>query len=110
MHPWHRRDVTRWMREQAQAMTEAADRMEKRPPDKLEWGVGWGPSCVSVTLDERKLSESEVENLVAGGIWAMFESVRDAGDPRDAKAFERVMRRVEELSRERCRQPAVRRV
>jgi hypothetical protein len=102
MHPWHKRDLTRWMRVQAQAMNEAADRLEKRPPEPLSWSVAWGPS--GILLDERRLTATEVENVVAGGIWAMFESCRDGADACDPKAFERVMQRIEELARERCHQ------
>jgi len=106
MHPWHKRDMVTWLRECAAQIAKYADDLERRKPERLTWSVGWlanGNGLVR-SLDERPLSRDEVVNLVAGGIWALFEGERPGDDPSCSRTFDAIMAEVMTAAGRRCHQ------
>lgn len=94
--------TVRELRELSASIARCAETIEKAPDEPFRWAVTWGPS--GIYLADRPVSATEAEDIIAGGIWALFESCRDGTEPSDPKAFARVARRVEELARDRCHQ------
>lgn len=102
MHPWHQRDMVRWMRERAQEMAEAAERLEKHEPEELRWAVCWGPS--SIQFQDRPITADKTREMATNAIWALFELIRDPGNPGDPVAFGEVIASVTSEASKRCHQ------
>ncbi len=102
MHPWHQRDMVMWMRELATKIETQAEKLEKREPDELRWAAGWGSE--SIQFQDRPLTADQTRHMAANAIWALFEQIRDAGNPGDPVAFAEVMASVTAEASKRCHQ------